>query len=188
MAPCEGGAFRLAAARGDIPTMQALADGGRRFHVDADHEGFTPLHAAAVEGKAGALLWLCQHGADVTALKDDGWKDTALHYAAARGHMHCCQVLLAFGAQLDAVNYAGTVAAAAEGLPPQPFACSDLLMCMAATPRMPVAAAAAVCAAEHCCHSNIQPSHSLNPCLFHPTKTRFTLKLLHPASCRPNRS
>jgi ankyrin repeat protein len=87
--------------------MQALADGSSRFHIDADHEGFTPLHAAAVEGQAVALLWLCQHGADVAAVKDDGWNDSALHYAAARGHMHCCQVLLAHGAQLDAVNYAG---------------------------------------------------------------------------------
>jgi ankyrin repeat protein len=49
--------------------MQALADGSSRFHVDADHEGFTPLHAAAIEGKAVALLWLCQHGADVAAVK-----------------------------------------------------------------------------------------------------------------------
>lgn len=53
MDPCDGGAFRLAAARGDIAAMYALADGSRRFHVDADHEGFTPLHAASVEGRAG---------------------------------------------------------------------------------------------------------------------------------------
>ncbi|KAF6262258.1 hypothetical protein COO60DRAFT_1677084 [Scenedesmus sp. NREL 46B-D3] len=111
MDPCEGGALRLAAARGDLATMQALADGIRKFHIDADHEGFTPLHAAAIEGKAVALLWLCQHGADVAAVKDDGWHDSALHYAAARGHMHCCQVLIAHGAQLDAANYAGQTAA-----------------------------------------------------------------------------
>jgi ankyrin repeat protein len=43
----------------------------------------------------------------VAAVKDDGWHDSALHYAAARGHMHCCQVLIAHGAQLDATNYAG---------------------------------------------------------------------------------
>ena len=41
------------------------------------------------------------------ALKSDGWKDTALHYAAARGSLDCCKVLLAFGAQLHAKNYAG---------------------------------------------------------------------------------
>jgi ankyrin repeat protein len=54
-----------------------------------------------------AALWLCQAGADVTALKDDGWRDTALHYAAARGHTEVCKVLLAFGALVEAQNYAG---------------------------------------------------------------------------------
>jgi ankyrin repeat protein len=33
--------------------MHALAEGSGRFHVDANHDGWTPLHAAAVEGKAG---------------------------------------------------------------------------------------------------------------------------------------
>ena len=33
-------------------SLQALADGAPRFHPDADHDGFTALHAAAVEGKA----------------------------------------------------------------------------------------------------------------------------------------
>jgi ankyrin repeat protein len=55
MAPCEGGALRLAATRGDVATMQALADGSSRFHIDADHEGFTPLHAAAIEGSSAAV-------------------------------------------------------------------------------------------------------------------------------------
>jgi hypothetical protein len=56
---------------------------------------------------AVAALWLCQAGADVTALKADGWKDTALHYAAARGHTEVCKVLLAFGAPVEAQNYDG---------------------------------------------------------------------------------
>jgi len=54
-----------------------------------------------------AVLWLCQRGADVAAVKGDGWRDTALHYAAARGHSEVCQVLLAYGASLGAENYAG---------------------------------------------------------------------------------
>jgi hypothetical protein len=56
---------------------------------------------------AVAALWLCQAGAGVTALKEDGWKDTVLHYAAARGHTEVCKVLLAFGAPVEAQNYAG---------------------------------------------------------------------------------
>jgi hypothetical protein len=60
MEPCYSGALRLAAARGDVKAMQALADGAPRFHPDADHEGFTALHAAAVEGKAREWqLMLC---------------------------------------------------------------------------------------------------------------------------------
>jgi type II secretory pathway component PulL len=56
MEPCYAGALRLAAARGDVKAMQALADGAPRFHPDADHEGFTALHAAAVEGKTREWL------------------------------------------------------------------------------------------------------------------------------------
>jgi hypothetical protein len=60
MDPCAAGALRLAAARNDICTLQLLADGADKFHVDADFEGFTALHAAAVQGSAGMLgrRWL----------------------------------------------------------------------------------------------------------------------------------
>jgi hypothetical protein len=40
----------------ESPVLQALADGAPRFHPDAAHEGFTALHAAAVEGKAREWL------------------------------------------------------------------------------------------------------------------------------------
>jgi ankyrin repeat protein len=56
---------------------------------------------------AAALLWLGQHGANVHALKQDGWQDTALHYAASRGCLDSCKVLLAYGASLKARNFAG---------------------------------------------------------------------------------
>lgn len=78
MDPKDSAAVRLAAARGDVRSLHALAGGCARFHVDAALNGFTALHAAAVEGQAAALLWLCQHGADVAAVKADGWADTAL--------------------------------------------------------------------------------------------------------------
>jgi len=42
MHPKFGGALRLAAARGDLKTMHALAEGSGRFNVDADHDGWTP--------------------------------------------------------------------------------------------------------------------------------------------------
>ena len=57
--------------------------------------------------RAEALIWLIQHGADIMLLKRDGWRDTALHYAAARGQLGAVQVLLAAGADPKAGNYAG---------------------------------------------------------------------------------
>lgn len=71
------------------------------MNIQGTDELFCPFCAAA------SVLWLCQHGADTSLVKDDGWKETALHYAAVRGHTECCQVLLAFGADLEAKNYAG---------------------------------------------------------------------------------
>ena len=60
---------------------------------------------------ADTVLWLCQRGADVNALKSDGWKDTALHYAAARGDLDIVRVLLAYGAEPTSRNSYGTTPA-----------------------------------------------------------------------------
>ena len=43
----------------------------------------------------------------MAAMKDDGWKDTALHYAAAQGCLESVKVLLTFGASQTACNFAG---------------------------------------------------------------------------------
>jgi len=56
---------------------------------------------------ADAITWLCQRGANINALKDDGWHDTALHYAASKGCLASVQALLAFGADPNARNFAG---------------------------------------------------------------------------------
>lgn len=73
MGPLEAGALRLAAARGDVAAMSQLASGCARFSADASIRGFTPLHAAAIEGKAAAAVWLLERGASVAAVKDDEW-------------------------------------------------------------------------------------------------------------------
>jgi cellulose synthase/poly-beta-1,6-N-acetylglucosamine synthase-like glycosyltransferase len=52
-------------------------------------------------------LWLLQRGADVTATKEDGWNSTALHYAAAHGSIGVCEVLVAYDADVDAVDSFG---------------------------------------------------------------------------------
>ncbi len=60
---------------------------------------------------ADAVLWLCQRGSNVHAVKNDQWEDTALHYAAARGDMATAKVLLAYGADPTVVNaYSATPA------------------------------------------------------------------------------
>ncbi len=99
------GMLRAAAARGDIRKMQLLSH-MPQFDVNAEQGGFTALMAAAVEGQAAALAWLLQHGASLAAHKQDGWRDSALHYAASMGHLEAVKVLLAYGADATAVNYA----------------------------------------------------------------------------------
>jgi ankyrin repeat protein len=54
-----------------------------------------------------AATWLCARGASVHAQKNDGWHDTALHYAASKNHMAVAKLLLAFGADPAALNFAG---------------------------------------------------------------------------------
>ena len=64
----------------------------------------SPPPLPSISFNIDAVLWLCQRGANVHALKNDGWDDTALHYAAARGDMPTAQVLLAYGADASPVN------------------------------------------------------------------------------------
>jgi hypothetical protein len=104
------GALRLAATRGDVRTMDALAR-APAFNVDADMAGFTALMAATTMGQEAAVLWLLQHGASLTTLKDDGWRDSVLHYAAAKGHMGIVQALLAYGAPPNVRNAANKLPA-----------------------------------------------------------------------------
>ncbi|KAL4421860.1 hypothetical protein ABPG77_001342 [Micractinium sp. CCAP 211/92] len=104
------GQLRLAAARGrvqDLALLARLPDFQAGGGVDADLLGFTPLHAACVQGQAGAAVWLLQRGADLTKLKQDDWRDSTLHYAAGSGSMECVQALLVWGADPTVVNALG---------------------------------------------------------------------------------
>ncbi|KAL4522921.1 hypothetical protein Ndes2526B_g07741 [Nannochloris sp. 'desiccata'] len=105
--PLLKGAVRWAAAAGDLNILNDLSF-APGFDVESDLDGFTALHAAAVGGKRDAVLWLCQRGANVHAVKNDQWGDTALHYAAAQGDMASAQVLLAYGADPTALNGFGS--------------------------------------------------------------------------------
>lgn len=100
------GTIRLAATRNDIDALETLAS-ALHFNADAALGGFTALHAACIQGATEAALWLCMKNANVHAFKDDGWKDTPLHYAAAHGAIDICKILLAFSADPCAVNVFG---------------------------------------------------------------------------------
>jgi len=50
--PVSAGMFRLAAARGDLHTMACL-HAAAGLDIDAARDGFTALHAAAVQGQQG---------------------------------------------------------------------------------------------------------------------------------------
>jgi ankyrin repeat protein len=106
------GALRLAAARGDIYTMELLRR-AHDFDINAAMTGFTPLMAAVVQSQELAVLWLLQHGASLGARKEDGWNDSVLHYAAAKGSLPIAQALLAFGADASAANSHGRTPAEA---------------------------------------------------------------------------
>lgn len=55
------------------------------------------------------MAWLLAHGANLHLHKEDSWRDTVLHYAAAAGSLDCCKILLAFGSDPRAKNFAGVM-------------------------------------------------------------------------------
>ncbi|KAI7739617.1 hypothetical protein M8C21_008668 [Ambrosia artemisiifolia] len=77
--------------------------------------GVTALHMAALNGHVDSLCLLLDLGAcvNVVTLEDGttidliGAGSTPLHYAAYGGNPHCCQILIARGANLTAENEKG---------------------------------------------------------------------------------
>lgn len=106
MHPYSAGALRYSAARGDIEALDYLST-KKMFDVDSAHDGWTALLAASVCNQPRSALWLLAHGADLHAVKSDGWNDTALHYAAAKGWHLMVLVLLVHGADRTRRNFNG---------------------------------------------------------------------------------
>ena len=79
-----------------------------------DLQGCTALHMAAHQGHGKAVCWLAKPGgADVDAVDSNG--RTALHHAAALGHVGVVQALWARGCSVQAEDVHGWTGAA--GLP-----------------------------------------------------------------------
>ena len=103
---------RLSSSRGGIDALNARSGCSRKTAArqalySCGLPGHTRLRPGLAAVGADAVCWLCQHGADVTKVKVDDWKDTALHYAAASGRLPAVQALLAAGSNPAAKNYAG---------------------------------------------------------------------------------
>jgi hypothetical protein len=64
-----------------------------------DHEGWTPLHAAAAKGLADVVEVLLANGADVNAKNNKG--QTALHWAAGKAYSDVAKLLLAHKADVN---------------------------------------------------------------------------------------
>ena len=90
---------------GDIEgVMAALAQGGR---VTArNHQGFTPLLAAADNGNTDICGLLLAHGSNVNEVMSQN-RQTALHITAIKGHNASVEALLSWGAQVNPQDYNG---------------------------------------------------------------------------------
>jgi ankyrin repeat protein len=78
---------------------ELLLEGGAKLREFSF--GNTELHLAALNDNAGVIPTLVKHGANVNAVNDYG--HTPLFYAARHGHRKAADVLIAAGADKDAV-------------------------------------------------------------------------------------
>ncbi len=92
-----------AARQGEIEGIkQHLAAG---TDVNANHDGRTPLHGAALHSRTEIAELLIDNDADVDAKNE--WGGTPLHNAALGGHKEIAELLIAEGANVNAKNKNG---------------------------------------------------------------------------------
>lgn len=109
----ESARFRLCAARGDIPGMALLYETYPPVLHNHDVDGWSAMHAAVVNGRCDAVLWLLQHDVDTQLRKNDGWNDSLLHYAAEQGNEYMVKLLVDWGADIAEENAHGITPAEA---------------------------------------------------------------------------
>ncbi|THF84772.1 ankyrin repeat domain-containing protein [Deinococcus sp. KSM4-11] len=107
-----------AAAVGDAARVQALTarEAGLVSAVSAD--GFTPLGLAAFFGRAEVAQHLLERGADVNAVSRNPMRVQPLHSAVAGNHEALARLLVAAGAEVNAVqqdDFTPLMAAAQNG-------------------------------------------------------------------------
>ena len=101
--------LRKAASEGDVPALTFLTSLSVRISINTGYDGgWTVLHDAASNHRLGAVRWLLDHGADVTATTESGY--TPLHSSASASPMNplvqvrVIQLLLARGADPTATT------------------------------------------------------------------------------------
>lgn len=82
--------------------MNVLKEITRKEANSKDVDGMTPTLWAAFEGNLEALRMLVARGGDPD--KSDQFGNTALHFAAAKGHMQCVDFLVNFGVNIYALD------------------------------------------------------------------------------------
>ncbi|XP_055387466.1 pre-mRNA splicing regulator USH1G [Condylostylus longicornis] len=82
--------------------LEVLKDATRRDANSKDADSMTPVLWAAFEGRLDALRLLVGRGGEPD--KCDQFGNTALHLAAAKGHMHCVDFLVKFGVNLYSLD------------------------------------------------------------------------------------
>lgn len=82
--------------------LHVLKEATRRDCNQPDEDGLTPTSWAAYEGNLDALRLIVGRGGDPN--KCDHYGNTALHCAAARGHMSCVSFLVNFGVNVWALD------------------------------------------------------------------------------------
>ncbi|KAH8297256.1 hypothetical protein KR044_008805, partial [Drosophila immigrans] len=82
--------------------IDVLKEATRKDANAKDDDSMTPVMWAAFEGRLDALRLLCGRGGDPD--KCDQFGNTALHLAAAKGHLHCVDFLIKFGVNIYALD------------------------------------------------------------------------------------
>jgi ankyrin repeat protein len=99
--------FFEACATGDVGVLRGFLQDDRSMarmsNLDAPHQGWTGLHAAAKSGHLQAVRLLLEHGADPNA-REGGDNTFPLHWAAAHGHLEVVRALVDSGGDVHGVG------------------------------------------------------------------------------------
>ncbi|MBW2703234.1 MAG: ankyrin repeat domain-containing protein [Deltaproteobacteria bacterium] len=92
---------------GLLDLAQKLLEKGVDLKADTISKRYTYLGLCCARGKLNGVRWLLDAGADVKAPSLQKWRISPLHLAAQGGNVQVIDLLLARGAELDAVNLEG---------------------------------------------------------------------------------